>query len=86
MIYFLYVYDQVFPPKNCFKVCDRSRWSGKTYFVTCVLRLVKSDKNVYCRALHCLVSDMLTVILAYLVPAQSSKMCVFCKFGVTLSD
>ena len=86
MIYFLYVYDQVFPPKNCFKVCDRSRWFGKTYFVTRVLSFVKSVLDVYCRALNCLVLDMLTVILAYLVPAQSLKMCVFCKFGVTLSD
>ena len=86
MIYFLYVYDQVFPPKNCFKVCDRSRWSGKTYFVTSVLRLVKSEQEGYCRALNYLVSDMLTVILAYSVPAQSLKMCDFCKFGVTLSD
>ena len=54
--------------------------------MTSVLRLAKSNEDVYCRALNYLVLDMLIVILAYLVPAQSSKMCVFCKFGVTLSD
>ena len=54
--------------------------------MACVLSLVKSVLNVYCRALNCLVFEMLTVILACPVPAQSLKMCVFREFGVSLSD